>query len=131
MTVVSEKKVHMSDLHFELNLWLNELKFYKDEIKIFNRRLEDIVSRNTSQEVMQELEHFQNQYIRQIEVIDELRHEVKQHENILEKEVLDNPVAVDHRYFEDHTELRDQADQFKKIYQELKVEFMGFLTKSM
>ena len=131
MTVVSENKVHMSDLHFELNLWLNELKFYKDEIKIFNRRLEDIVSRDTSKEVMQQLEHFQNQYIRQSEVIDELRHEVKQHENILEQEVLNNPVTVDHRNFEDHTELRDQADQFKKIYHDLKIEFMSFLTKWM
>ena len=131
MTVVSDKKVHISDLHFELNLWLNELKFYKDEIKIFNRRLEDIVSRNTDKEVMRQLEHFQNQYIRQIEVIDVLRHEVKQHENILEKEVIDNPVAVDHRYFEDHTDLREQADQFKKIYRELKEEFMLFITKWM
>lgn len=131
MTVISDKKVHISDLHFELNLWLNELKFYKDEIKIFNRRLEDIVNRNTDQEVMRQLEHFQNQYIRQIEVIDELRHEVKQHENILEQEVIDNPIDVDHRYFEDHTELRDQAVQFKKIYAELKAEYMRFLTKWM
>jgi hypothetical protein len=131
MTVVADKKVLVSDLHFELNLWLNELKFYKDEIKIFNRRLEDIVSRNTDKEVMRQIEHFQNQYIRQIEVIDELRHEVKQHENILEENALDNPIAVDHRYFEDHTELRDQADQFKKIYKELKVEFMRFLSKWM
>ena len=128
MTVATENKVHMSDLHFELNLWLNELKFYKDEIKIFNQRLEDIVGRNTNKEVMQQLEHFQNQYIRQSEVIDELRHEVKQHENVLEKEVSDNPVATDRRYFEDHTELRDQANQFKKIYKELKDEFMRFLT---
>lgn len=131
MTVATEKKVHMSELHFELNLWLNEFKFYKDEIKIFNHRLEDIVSGNTNKEVMQQLEHFQNQYIRQAEVIDELRHEVKQHENVLEKEAMDNPIAIDHRYFEDHTALRDQMGQFKKIYQELKTDFMRFLTKWM
>ncbi len=131
MTVVAEKKVHIGDLHFELNLWLNEFKFYKDEIAIFNHRLEDIVSRNTAMEVMREVEHFQNQYIRQIEVVDELRHEVKQHENALEKEAKDNPVAIDHVLFEDHTELRDQVDQFKKIYGDLKTEFMSFLSKWM
>ena len=87
MTVTTEKKVHISDLHFELNLWLNEFKFYKDEIQIFNHRLEEIVSKNTGMEVMSEVEHFQNQYIRQSEVIDVLRHEVKQHENMLENEV--------------------------------------------
>ena len=131
MTVVAEKKVHIGDLHFELNLWLNEFKFYKDEIAIFNHRLEDIVSRNTGMEVMQELEHFQNQYIRQIEVIDELRHEVKQHENALEREALANPTAIDHVLFDDQTELREQVEQFKKIYNELKGEFMRFLSKWM
>ena len=131
MTVITENRMRIGDLHFELNLWLNEFKFYKDEIKIFNHRLEDIVSRNTDKEVMKELEHFQNQYIRQIEVIDELRHEVKQHENKLENEAKDNPVAIEHRYFEDHSELRDQVEQFKKIYVDLKSEFMRFLSKWM
>ena len=131
MTVATENRKYIGDLHFELNLWINELKFYKDEIKIFNGRLEEIVNKNTSMEVLKELEHFQNQYIRENEVIDELRHELKQHENILEKESKDHPVAIEHRYFEDHTELRDQVNQFNKIYAELKEEFMRFLTKWM
>ena len=131
MNTEVENRKYIGDLHFELNLWINELKFYKDEVKIFNHRLEEIVSKNTSKEAMQELEHFQNQYIRENEVIDELKHEIKQHENLLGKEAKDNPVAIDHRYFEDHTELRDQVEQFKKIYDELKMNFMRFLSKWM
>ena len=131
MTVATETRKYIGDLHFELNLWINDLRFYKDEIKIFNNRLEEIVAKNTGLEILQELEHFQNQYIRQNEVIDELRHEIKQHENMLENEAKDNPVAVEHRYFEDHTELRDQMVQFMKIYNELKSEFMRFLSKRM
>lgn len=131
MTVAIEKTAYISDLHFELNLWLNEFQFFKDEVLIFNSRLEEIVSKNTDIEVLKEVEHFQNQYIRQSEVIDVLRHEVKQHENVLETESKDYPVAIDHRYFEDHTELRDQVDQFKKIYAELKREFMAFLSRRM
>ena len=129
MTVATENRKYIGDLHFELNLWINELKFYKDEIKIFNSRLEEIVSKNTRDELLRELEHFQNQYIRQNEVIDELRHELKQHENILEKESKEHPIAVEHRYFDDHIELRDQVVQFKKIYSELKSEYMIFLSK--
>ena len=131
MNVEVESRKYIGDLHFELNLWINELKFYKDEIKIFNNRLEEIVAKNTAIEVLSELEHFQNQYIRENEVIDELRHELKQHENILEKEAKDHPVAIEHRYFEDHAELRDQVEQFKKIYGELKSNFMRFLSKWM
>ena len=48
-----------------------------------------------------------------------------------EKEANDHPVAIEHRYFEDHTELRDQVEQFKKIYNELKQNFMRFLSKWM
>jgi len=131
MSVVEEKKVHIGDLHFELNLWLNEFRFYKEEIRIFNHRLGEIVTKDSSMEIMKDVEHFQNQYIRQTEVADELRHEVKQHENALETEAKDHPVSIDHRYFEDHTELREQVEQFKKIYFDLKSEFMGFLSKWM
>lgn len=131
MTVVAEKQVLIGELYFELRLWLNEFQFYKDEVKIFNHRLEDIVKSNTGIEVMKEVEHFQNQYIRQMEVIDELRHDIKQHENVIEKESIDHPVAFDHRYFEDHSDLRDQVDQFKKIYFDLRKDFMRFLSKRM
>ena len=131
MSVVEEKNVNIGSLHFELNLWLNEFKFYKDEIRIFNLRLEEIVTKNTEMEAMRDLEHFQNQYIRQVEVLDELRHEVKQHENELEKEVKDHPVAIDHKYYEDQGELREQVEQYKKIYNDLKMEFMRFLAKWM
>jgi hypothetical protein len=128
MTVITENKLSATDMHFELKLWLNEFKFYKEEIKIFNRKLEDIVKKRRDMEVMKDVEHFQNQYIRQIEVIDELRHDVKQYENALEKEIKLNPTNVDQQFFEDHSGLNEEVVQFKKIYNELKREFMGFLS---
>ncbi|MCB0786643.1 MAG: hypothetical protein KDC02_20845, partial [Flavobacteriales bacterium] len=63
---------HINDLHFEHQVWLNNLRFYKDEIAIFEHRLEDVVTRNTDREFLAQVEHFQNQYIREKEVIDEL-----------------------------------------------------------
>ena len=77
MNTTTEKKVHITDLHNDHELWLNKLAFCKEEISILEHRMEEIAKRNTGYEVMAELEHFQNQYIRQREVIDELRHELK------------------------------------------------------
>ncbi len=128
---LTEKRVHMKDLHSDHQLWLNTLRFCKDEITIFEHRLEDIAKRNTVTEVMAELEHFQNRYIREREVIDELRHDIKQHENHLEKFAIEHPVAVDHVLFTDHSELRDRLSTFEKLYHELKVEFMRWLTVRM
>ena len=93
--------------------------------------MEEIAKRNTANDVMAELEHFQNQYIRQREVIDELRHELKLHENGLAKESIEHPVAIDHRLFADHTTHRDAMETFDKLYYELKHEFMQWLVKRM
>lgn len=130
-TTAAPKKVHMIDLHNDHKLWLNVLSFCKEEIGILEHRMEDIARRNNGAEVMAELEHFQNQYIRQREVIDELRHEVKQHENHLEKLERENPVASDHVLFNDHTKMREDVATFEKLYHELKADFMRWLAKRM
>ncbi|MBL7963235.1 MAG: hypothetical protein JNM31_05240 [Flavobacteriales bacterium] len=122
---------HVGELHFEHLLWLNALRFYKDEIGIFERRMEEIVRRNSGQEVMAQLEHFQNQYIREREVIDELRHDIKEHENFLEKESKERPVALEHRLYKDHAGLRDRYETFEKLYRELKYEFYHWAAKWM
>ncbi|MBK8613803.1 MAG: hypothetical protein IPN85_09965 [Flavobacteriales bacterium] len=122
---------HIGDLHFDHNMWLNALRFYKDEIGIFEHRMEDIVKRNTGSEAMAQLEHFQNQYIRQREVIDELRHDIKEHENFLEKESMERPIAIEHRLYKDHGGLRDRFETFEKLYAELKSEFYVWATKWM
>lgn len=127
----SPARTRIGDLHLDQREWLNALKFYKEDIAILEHRLEDIVRRNTGQEVMAELEHFQNQFIREREVIDELRHDIKQEENVLEKEMKDHPVAIEHRYFADHTDLRDRFQTFEKLYRELKQEFHHWLVKWM
>jgi hypothetical protein len=80
---------------------------------------------------MAQLEHFQNQFIREREVIDELRHDIKQEENLLEKEMKDHPVAIEHRYFKDHVELRGRFETFEKLYRELKQEFQRWLVQWM
>ncbi len=124
-------KEHLDTLHFEHERWVKQLAFYKDELKTYTNRLEDIAQRYTGREVMQKLEHFQNQFIRQNEVIDILTHDINEHEQILVNSVKENPTASDHRLFDDHSGLRDRMETFLKIYNELKPGFMRYLTKYM
>jgi uncharacterized coiled-coil DUF342 family protein len=126
-----EAKTHISDLHSEHTEWLNKLSFNKDEIQTFNNRLAEVIKANNTIEVAANVEHFQNQFIRQREVIDELRHEIKQYENSLIMQVEANPVASDHRIVVDHPGLRDQMETFERIYAELKIEFNHFLSKTL
>lgn len=117
-------------LHVEHSQWLENLKFYDDEIGILRSRITEVAAKNTSQEVMKEIEHFQNQLIIQKNEIDELRHAIKDHENYIENAVAQNP-AADHKYVNDHAVERDRMDSFEKLFKDMKSELNKFLSKTM
>jgi len=118
---------HIDELHFEHQLWLNEAKFYNDELKIYQKRLAEVASKNNAPDVLKTVEHFQNQFIIQKEQLDILNHHVNEHEQWLAKYAKENPVAIDKKLFADHIEINDKVETFKKIYAELKVEFNKFV----
>jgi hypothetical protein len=129
---MSGKKYHLAQLHTENKFWVTELLFFKDEITYFETQLARIITNNTAQEVMVKVEHFQNQFIRQREVIDEVKHNIKASENELQTFATShNEIAIGHALFADHVELREEMDTFKKLYSELKDEFRHFLAKWM
>lgn len=120
---------YLKTLHAENVEWSKSLGFYSDELKSFELRLSEVVIANTGTEVLSQAEHFQNQFIRQREVIDILNHEMNVGKDKILEEVKNNDVATDHRKMEDHTELRDQMQAFEKIYREMKAEFIEYLSK--
>jgi len=120
-------QVKLQQLHIEHEMWLNELSFYRDEVKILDRYLLEVVKKNTGPEVMREVEHFQNQFIRQKEVMDELSHDIREHEAFVIAKVRElNPIQVEKKKFDDHQELREFLDTFRKLYAELKADFLSF-----
>ncbi|MBN8692652.1 MAG: hypothetical protein J0L69_05615 [Bacteroidetes bacterium] len=123
------KKIY--ELHEEHKEWLNNLAFYKDEIKVMQNRISEVASKNSSPEVLKQIEHFQNQLIIQRNNIDELCHSIKDHENYLENRVNENPTAVDHRKVNDHPKMRDSYTSFDKVFNELRKELNAFLAKWM
>jgi hypothetical protein len=129
--VLTENKVYLSDLHFEHVQWLSELRFWDDEIKSFSRRLGDVVMRYTSNEIRAKIEHFQNQFILHDEVIDILKKEITVHEKSIANYAEEHPVAINRVHFDDHVELRDKMDTQRKIYNDLKLEYFGFLSQMM
>ena len=131
MSTISKKTKHIDELHFEHQLWTSSAKFYVDELKIYQKRLAEIASKNTNEEVRKQVEHFQNQFIIQKEQIDILNHEVTVHEQWLAKFAKENPVAVDHHLFADHTAMHEKMEAFAKMYTDLKHEFNRFLATWM
>ena len=128
---MKKKPIYMSDLHFEHKVWLSSMAFYKDEIEIFRHRLAEVMNKNNKIEVTSRVESYQNKFIRQREVIDQLVHDINKDEDALIKDVKENPVASDHRFYPDHSTLRNRMESFDHIYKELKSEFMRFIATWM
>lgn len=102
--------------------WLRAMDQAKNQFKELQSRLEDVIPHFSYTESMARAEQFQNRFIRQREVIDELRHEIKQHENHLEQ--MDQPNQF---LLLTHISLRNQFNRFYDLYIELERDFDEFL----
>ena len=131
MAETTKKHVYLSDLHFEHRLWLNELNFSKDELYIFTNRLAGVVEKNTNNAFEAKAESFQNQLIRQKEVVDELMHAIKAHESEMAHQAEEHPIAIDHVYFADHADFREKMARFTTLYASFKTSFMRFIAEWM
>ncbi len=117
--------------HEENNLWINTLDFYEQEISILKGRLDELAQKNTSKEVMQQIEHFQNQFIIQRNNLDNILHAVKINEADLIATIESNPTAADHKKVEYHEREHDLVSTFEKNFNALRQEFNKFASKWM
>jgi hypothetical protein len=119
--------ISIRSLHLEYQLWIRELIFFKEEIKIFENHLEMLISRNTGKVVHVRIEHFQNQFILQKEVIDQLRHDLHISERQLASFAHElSAEGIESIKMDNHVRLRDRFNTFRKIFKELKTEFRRF-----
>jgi hypothetical protein len=119
--------ISIRSLHMEYQLWTRELVFYKEEIKIFEDHLSAILDRNNKNGVPAQVEHFQNQFILQKEVIDFLKHDLIVSERQLASFVQElSGDGIDGIKMDNHSKLRERMSTFRKIYREIKNEFRRF-----
>lgn len=115
--------------HYESSEWMNKLFFYEDELAIMQRRLQEIARANTTKEIAEKVEHFQNQLIVQRNNIDAIKHVVKADEKRIEQNVNSNPTAVDHREVAYHDREKNEVNAFEKNFNGLREELKSFLQK--
>ena len=116
--------VSIEQFQDELQSWKRELSSTKEEIKSFEQELTDLACRNHNREVLAHVEHFQNNFIRQKEVIDELRHDLPDSRNKVEN--IFNSRFQQESEHDAHAHLSDRMETFRKLYNELKEDFQKF-----
>lgn len=119
---------HINNLHTDA---LRSLDFYKQELSILTKRLEEIASDNTGQEVAEKVEHFQNQFLIQKNNVDELKHSMHQNLSKIENQVKESAGFISQSSAAENVELYDQYLTEEKIINEIRQEFNRFASKWM
>lgn len=120
-----EQAEKLADLHKEHADWQNSIENFKEDIKNLNDKLGSIVSRFAPRDVPARVEHFQNQFILQKELLDIMRHDFKQYENRIEDEMKENSTASSDLLELRHA-YRARLKEYSRILDELKTEFGEF-----
>jgi hypothetical protein len=126
---MAHNKTHITELHAQHQEIEKALKFYKDEINLFKKRLGEIATKNTNNDVLSWVDHFENQFIINLGIIDELTAHIHKHESAFKEILSENPVATEHKLVEDHAEFRGKVKIFEKLFAELKSDFKKFSGK--
>ena len=122
-----ESTISIEQFREELQSWKHELSSIKDEIRYFERHLEDLSRKNLPKDLLAEVEHFQNQFICQKEVIDQLRHDLPDSRNKVENIFRQLRAYNEEENWEFAKEgLDDRMHTFRKIYIEVKQDFHRF-----
>ncbi|SDS24763.1 hypothetical protein SAMN05216503_2446 [Polaribacter sp. KT25b] len=125
------KILYNSNMHFEHVLWKRELDFWIDELKTFNNRLSELVTRWTDKNVLARLEHYQNEFILHGGVIEDLQEAIEEHEMRIAGQSESGFNAIDTKLARKHVEFRNRIETEREIYADLKKKFFRFLEEYM
>jgi hypothetical protein len=121
----------ISEIHSTNREWLNLISFYQDELMVMERRIAEVVAKNTAVEVLANVERYQNQVIIQKNHLLDMQREIVRLESQITAEIAGNPVASDHRRHETPIDLSVRVTQFQVLFYDLRKEFLEFLMKVM
>lgn len=124
-------KTSVNALHHQSNDWLKDLQFYNDELLLLQNRLGEVAAKNSSQETLAMVEHFQNKFILLKEQTDILKHDVNASNNIALEMAADKPTHIDEKYVSETNDLHVRMIQYAKGFADTRFELNQFLSKVM
>ena len=102
------------------------LDFYLQENSYLKTRLSQVVDRNTDSEFVSRAEQFQNNFIQNDEFIRDLKKDVLDLGQLLQKS-LAGLQTDENRLFQKHKKLRNEVEHFEKKFGEAKSQFNQYL----
>ena len=116
----------ISQLNAECTTWRAKLRNSRQELIQNQQRLQQPASRQLPKNVLQDIEHYENQFRIQLLNIHDLKQAIKEHERKLERESASGKPADDSTW-STHEDLYQKYHYLDTTLQELKDEFNRFL----
>lgn len=122
-------KESIAQQHILCEDWKRELKFFKDDIAVLRKRLEEVAAKNTAQSVMAEVEHFENKFKILDVHIDELLHDIQIKSDELSSQAATQAKYINVKMNEADVLLEDLMLTNSKDFLETKNSYYKFLSK--
>ena len=124
-------KASLNSIYHQTGDWLRETDFYKLELSILQKRLEEIAAKNTAQDVLAEVEHFQNKFILLKEELDILAHDLNRGETEIDNKIKQMPEHTNEKFVSMNGKMQQRMKTFASGFADLRFEFNSFLSKVM
>lgn len=113
--------------YYENLTWERLLDFFKQENAILKTRLSEVVDQLTDKDFIELAEHFQNVFIIKDEFIDELRHDINNHEILLNTLLASTDERADKKILKKQEKLRNEMEALEKDFMKDKNQFNKYL----
>jgi len=124
-------KDSLSHLHLVCEDWKRELLFMQDEIPVLKSRLSEVVSKNTTTDVLKQVEHFENKFNILRLHLDELLHDVNLKINAIQSQAKAKPNYISVKMVESDAQLEDLMHTNALDFYDTKKTYYKFLSKVM
>ncbi|MCC6818405.1 MAG: hypothetical protein IT245_05915 [Bacteroidia bacterium] len=124
-------KESIAQQHIICEDWNRELRFFKDDIAILRKRLDEVAAKNTSMDIMKEVEHFENKFKILDIHMDELLHDVQMKMDNLNSQAAAQVKYINVKMNDAEMRLDDLMHTTSKDFQETKNNYYKFLSKVM
>lgn len=117
--------------HKEIREWNAGLDLYMTELAAFQKRLEEVVKKNTGDLAMKQVEHFQNQFVIHKDNIQTLQHECKIQEQDIAEDQRRDAILEEKDIIGNQSFLRDKVHMQEKLWISLRHDYYRFLATIM
>jgi archaellum component FlaC len=119
----------LTQLNRECSSWRDTLNTYRSELAEIRNKLQDVVSKPVSRSEMPQVEHYDNQIDIQLRNINQLKHEIRDHERNAAWEQGKTSGNITDGTWSSHEALLDRYEVLEHTLSELKEEFKTFMNR--